>query len=154
MKKLILGCIMLCFSFGLVACTPNMSPNTYTTDQVGVASTVKRGIIINRRVVNIDANTGVGGLAGAGAGAIAGSTIGGSGTANALGAVGGAVVGGLLGNAIEKGVNGKQGFEYIIRQRNGRIISVVQTQETMFSIGQRVMVIYGPQVRVLPDDMR
>ena len=59
-------------------------------------------MIISRRPVNIDNNTGAGGLAGVGAGAVAGSQIGGSGAANVLGAIGGAVAGGLLGNAIEE----------------------------------------------------
>lgn len=154
MKKILLSILCFSFAFSLTACAPNLSPNSYTSDQVGVASTVKRGVIISRRPVNIDNNTGAGGLVGVGAGAVAGSQIGGSGAANALGAIGGAVVGGLLGNAAEKSINHQTGFEYIIRQRNGKVISVVQTQENMFAVGERVMVLYGPTVRILPDDMR
>jgi len=154
MKKFLLSLFLVSCVISLSACAPNLSPNSYSADQVGVASTVKHGVVISRRPVNIDSNTGVGGLAGAGAGAIAGSAIGGSGAANAIGAIGGAIVGGLVGNAAESSVNHQVGFEYIIRQGNGRTISVVQTQDMMFAIGERVMVIYGPQVRVLPDDMR
>lgn len=140
--------IFCCF---LTSCGVSVSPNTYQASEVGVASKVVPGVIVAKRPVNIDANSGAGGLAGIAAGAAAGSTVG-SGTAgNVVGAVGGAVVGGLAGNAIDKAVNHQRGFEYIIKLKKGSTISVVQSEEQPFRVNQHVLIIYGAMTRLIPD---
>src|SRR5205085_2601677 len=107
--------------------------------------------VIAKRPVNIDANSGAGGLAGVAAGAAAGSTVGGSTAGNVVGAVGGAVVGGVMGNAVDKAVNHYPGFEYVIKLKNNSVISVVQATDVEFSIHQRVLIIYGAMTRIIPD---
>ncbi len=151
MKK-ILFISSLILSLGLTGCAQNLSTNTYNGSDVGVATTVKKGVVVSRRQVNIDNNSGAGGLAGATTGAVAGSMIGGNTATNIIGAIGGAVVGGVAGNAIDSSINKHQGFQYIVRLNTGRTISVVQTQETAFSVHQRVLVVYGRNTHLEPDD--
>jgi len=136
----------------LGGCAGNVSPNTYDVCEAGVASKVEPGIIIGKRKINIDGNTGMGGLAGVAAGAAGGSAIGGDARTNVLGAIGGAVIGGVVGNAVDKGVNKHQGYEYIIRLRSGSTISVAQARDLQFQMNQPVLVIYGPTTRIVPDE--
>jgi outer membrane lipoprotein SlyB len=152
MKNIFFLAGLLVISFGLSGCAQNVSPNTYTTSEVGVASKVVAGTIIAKRTIIIDNNTGAGGLAGVAAGAAAGSAVGGSAASGVVGAVGGAVLGGVIGNVIDKSINKKQGFEYIIKLTNGSTISVTQLQDMQFAIGQHVLVIYGALTRIIPDE--
>ena len=140
--------VVLCFS--LAACAPDLSSSTYRAGQVGVASQTVTGTVVGKRLVNIDRNSHVGAAVGAVGGAVAGSFIGGGTRENILGGLGGAVVGGLVGNAVDKGVSRQQGFEYIIRINKSKTISVTQTADNNLAIGERVMVIYGNPVRVVP----
>lgn len=151
MKNILkLLCITLPFLF-LSACTNDLSPNTYNTDSVGQASRVEPGVIVSMRNVKIDQNTDMGGLAGAGAGAAAGSAIGGSGEANIIGAIGGAVIGGLAGNYAEKHINKENGVEYIVKLKNGSVTSITQPPNLNLHVDQRVLIIYGKTVRIIPD---
>lgn len=143
--------ISMLFSL-LSGCTGNVSPNTYDAAEAGVASKVVQGVIIGKRKVKIDANSGAGGLAGAAAGAVGGSAIGGGDRTHIAGAIGGAVLGGMIGNQIDKRVNRHQAYEYIIRLKNGSTISIAQVQELEFAIHQPVLVIYGATTRIVPDE--
>lgn len=151
MKKILLfACFLPCFV--LSGCTKNISPNTYDAAEVGVASKVTSGVIISKRPVNIEVNSGIGATTGAIAGGAAGSTIGGDNATHVIGAVGGAVAGGLVGNVVEKGIRKTQGYEYIIRTDTGSTIAVTQTKDMQFAVNQRVLVIYGPTTRIVPDN--
>jgi outer membrane lipoprotein SlyB len=152
MRRLILA-IKICMLLSLVSgCAQNLSPNTYHAAEVGVASKVVHGVIIGKRAVILDASKGdVGALAGAVAGGAGGSAIGGSGQANVAGAVGGAVLGGVVGHAAEKAFNRREGFEYIIKLKDGSIISIAQEKSIQFEIHQKVLVIYGATTRIIPD---
>ena len=136
----------------LTGCGQDVSTNTYQAAEVGVASKVLYGVIIAQRPVAIDASNNIGGLAGAGAGAVGGSAIGGSARSNIVGAIGGAVAGGIAGQAIDKAANRKKGMEYIIRLKDGSTISVTQAQDLHLAVNQHVLVIYGATTRVVPDE--
>jgi outer membrane lipoprotein SlyB len=43
------------------------------------------------------------------------------------------------------------GYEYIIKKGNGDLLSVTQKDETPLAVGQHVLVIAGPQARVVAD---
>ena len=43
------------------------------------------------------------------------------------------------------------GYEYIVRKPNGELVSVVQKDATPFAIGAKVLVIEGPQARIVSD---
>lgn len=151
--KKLFGLIIVSLMVSLVAaCGRPVSPNVYDACEAGVPSKVVQGVIVAKRKVKIDASSGVGGLAGAAGGAVGGSAIGGGSRGNIVGAIGGAVLGGIVGDAIDKGVNSKKAYEYIIKLRNGPTISIAQAQELEFQVNQPVMVIYGATTRIIPDD--
>ena len=152
MKKFYIILAVVFTTLFMIGCAPNVSPNNYGASDVGVASKVVPGVILSRRQINIDANSGAGGIAGAVAGGAAGTAVGGSPVASVVGAVGGAVVGGVIGNAADKAVNHHKGVEYIIKLDNGNIISVAQAEDLQFIPHQRVLVIYGAMTRVVADD--
>jgi outer membrane lipoprotein SlyB len=139
----------------LVACTPNVSPDSYSVGAVGQVNRVVRGVIVSARPVAIaGTNTGIGAGAGAIAGGTGGSTFGGSVEANIVGAVAGAVIGGVVGAAIEEGATRQTGMEYVIEAENAALITLVQGDEVPLSVGTKVMVIYGTRARVIaaPND--
>ncbi len=134
----------------LVACTPKISPDSYSVGAVGQVNRVVRGVIVSARPVNIaGTGTGIGAGAGAIAGGAGGSTIGGSTEANIVGAVAGAVIGGVAGAVIEEGLTQQTGMEYVIEAENGALITLVQGDEVPLSVGTKVMVIYGTRSRVI-----
>ena len=135
----------------LAACAPNISPNTYTQGDIGVANHVVQGIIVDKRPVVIDNNSGAGGVAGTAAGAAAGSTIGGGAAANIVGAIGVAVVGGLVGNAIDRSIHTHPGYDYIIRLRHGGLTSITQLATVNLPIGTHVYIEFGALTRIVPD---
>lgn len=153
MKKLLL-LSFLTIGSGLVlcGCVHNVSPNTYTHGEVGVASRVNKGKIIAKRVVKIEATSGVGGVAGAVGGAAAGSMIGASTATGIVGATGGAVVAGVVGHELDKAINRRTGYEYIIKLDDGKTISITQERSVELTVGQKVLVIYGAMTRVVPDN--
>jgi len=135
---------------GMAACAPVNTNTTYTGADIGRTAQVTYGVIVSMRgvVVQGQGGGGVGTLAGAAAGGVAGSFIGGGARSNVLGAIGGAVLGGLAGNAIEGGMSQGNAVEFIIREDSGQTISVVQTNEENFRPGDRVILTRGARTRI------
>lgn len=135
----------------VTACARNVSPDTYSVGAVGQVNRAVQGTIISARPVKISGTTALGGTAGAVSGGVAGSAIGGSTRGHILGAVGGAVVGGLVGAAIEEGVTRQDGMEYVVKAENGALLTITQGAEPAFSVGEKVIVLYGSRSRVVRD---
>lgn len=133
--------------FLLSACAPSFSPNTYSSNAVQLANKVEAGTIIGFREVQISANGNIGAVTGGAVGGVLGAEY----AKSALVAVGGTTVGGMLGNALEHAARDTTGWEYIIRKENGDMLSVTQREATPLGLAQRVLVIMGPQARVVPD---
>lgn len=135
---------------GLGACAPMNTNSTYTGADIGRSAVVSYGVIVSMRGVTVQGQggNGVGTLAGAAAGGVAGSFIGGGARSNILGAIGGAVLGGLVGSAVEGGASQGQAVEFIIREDSGQTISVVQTNEENFRPGDRVVLTRGARTRL------
>jgi outer membrane lipoprotein SlyB len=131
----------------LSACAPNFSPNTSSSNAVQLANRVEAGSIIGFREVKISANGNIGAVTGGAVGGVLGAEYANS----ALVAVGGTTVGGMLGNALEHAARDTTGWEYIIRKDGGDMLSVTQREATPLALAQRVLVIMGPQARVVPD---
>lgn len=153
--KIALSITAIAAAVSITGCAPNISPNAYDVSNVGSVNNVVRGVIVSARPVQVNTNSNnngvsAGGLAGALAGGAAGSAIGGGTRANLIGAVGGALLGGIAGTEIQKGLTRQTGIEYVIKTTGGNYISVVQGSQTALSVGQRVMVIYGAQSKVIP----
>jgi outer membrane lipoprotein SlyB len=70
---------------------------------------------------------------------------------SALAAVGGSTVGALVGTALDHATGDTSGWEYIVRKANSDMLSVTQREKKPLELGQRVLVIIGPQARVVPD---
>lgn len=134
-------------AFLLGACAPNHSPNTYSSNAVQLANKVEAGTIIGYREVKISANGSIGTVTGGAVGGILGAEYANS----ALIAVGGTTVGGILGNALEHAARDTPGWEYIVRKDNGDMLSVTQREAVPLPLAQRVLVIMGPQARVVAD---
>lgn len=152
MKKTLTLISIIAAGLSVAGCSSNISPNTYTGNEVGVVSRVVSGVIVSMRPVTIDNESGIGTLAGATAGGAAGTLIGDNTATNVAGAVGGVVVGGVVGHVVDKSINTHQGYEYIIKLDNGSTISVVQDKDLQLNVKQHVLVIYGEMTRIIADN--
>jgi outer membrane lipoprotein SlyB len=133
-------------------CTSNISPQTYSVGSVGQINRTVSATVITTRVVDISGTSSIGGSAGAGTGAIAGSMLGGNSIrGNIVGAIGGAIVGGLAGAAIEASATQQKGVEYIIETDNKTLMTIVQGINPIFTVGQKVFVLYGSPSRLISD---
>jgi outer membrane lipoprotein SlyB len=134
----------------LTGCGPSYSPNTYANNAAQQANKVEAGVIVGVRKVQISASATVGGVAGAAAGGVAGAQIG-AGTASSFATIGGSLLGGIAGATTEHIIGDTNGFEYIVRKANGEMISVAQKDEKPLWVGEKVLVIAGPQARIVAD---
>ncbi|WP_428531062.1 hypothetical protein [Rhodopila sp.] len=136
--------------FGMSACAPTYSPDTYASNAAQQANKVEQGVVVGLRPVAVSATGTVGTLTGAAAGGIGGSQVG-VGPFSALAALGGSFAGGLAGSAAEHVTADTRAYEYIVRKPNGDLVSVTQNDKTPLALGQKVLVIAGLQARVVPD---
>jgi outer membrane lipoprotein SlyB len=140
----------------MTGCSPSYSPNSYASNAAQLANKVDQGIVVGVRAVQISADATLGTGTGGAAGGIAGSQVGG-GVAGAFGALTGSVVGGAVGNVVTHAAGDTTGFEYIVRKttngdkNNGDLMSVTQKDMTPLDIGAHVLIIEGPQARIVAD---
>ncbi len=135
---------------GLSGCGPSYSPDTYASNAAQQANKVEQGIVVGVRDVGISAAGTIGTVTGAAAGGIAGSQAV-AGPVSAFTALGGSLVGGIAGATVEHATADTVAFEYIVRKKNGDLVSVTQKDKTPLTLGQNVLVILGTQARVVPD---
>ncbi len=142
----------LLFPLALTGCHQGYSPNTYASNAAQVEATVQRGVIIGVRQVLISASGVVGAATGGAAGGVAGSQIAGGPVITALGTIGGTLVGGVGGAAAAQAISDTKGWEYIVQEDGGKLVSVTQTSKTPLPEGQHVLVISdSQQARIVPD---
>ncbi|HEV2263536.1 MAG TPA: glycine zipper 2TM domain-containing protein [Stellaceae bacterium] len=142
---------LLGFAFALVGCGPDYSPNVYSGDAVQQAEKVESGVVIGFRQIEIRSDGTVGAVAGGAAGGVLGTQVGDDSAMRALGAVGGALAGGLVGTTVEHTTGDTTGWEYIVREAKGDLVSVTQRQDKPIAVGQKVLVIFGKQARIVAD---
>jgi outer membrane lipoprotein SlyB len=135
----------------LAGCSEGYSPNTYAATAAQQQATVQRGVIIGVRPVQISADGTIGAAAGGAVGGVAGAEAAGGPVTTALGAVGGALVGGIGGTVAEQAVADAKGWEYIVQETGGSLVSVTQTSKMALPVGLHVLVINGKQARIVPD---
>lgn len=136
---------------GIAACSGNYSPNDYAAAAAQQANPVTRGVIIGVRPVTITPNGAIGAAAGGAAGGVAGSQTPGGVVSSAFGAIAGTVLGGLTGNAAQRAIDTTKAWEYIVKQADGKLVSVTQSDKKPFAVGTHVLVIAGKQARVVRD---
>lgn len=134
----------------LSACAPTRTNSTYSANEIGQTAQVSYGVIVSMRPVTVQSqDTGLGALGGGAVGATAGSFIGRNDVrANILGAILGGVAGAVAGNAVEKSAGTGQAMEFIIREDDGRTVSVVQTNGEGFRPGDRVVLTRGARTHI------
>jgi len=139
--------IALLLAAGLLAgCFPeSRSGNVYTRDQARTSQSVNYGTILRVDLVTIEGTqTGMGTVAGGAMGGALGSAVGG-GSGRTIATVGGAIVGGIAGSAIEKGATTVQGVELEVQLDNGELLVVVQENDAVYKVGDRIRVIRDSQ---------
>lgn len=140
--------VVLALGAGLAACAP-AGNSTVSRGALGSSGYVSAGTIVGMRPVQVQGTrSGVGAAGGAVAGGLIGSTIGGDWRARTVAGVVGALAGGLAGGAIEEGVTSGNAMEFIIRDDNGQMRSVVQTNELNLAVGERVIMSQTDRVRL------
>ena len=135
----------------LISCT-HSTRDIYNDKDVGKTAPVASGQIAASRIVSIRGQT-------SDAGAAAGGVLGGAGTGmatdNGWAAMIGAVLGAGLGYATERGINSREGIEYVIQLSDGRRIMLTQNRdgdEAPIANGTPVLVQLGGKYRrVFPD---
>ncbi|MGH7036239.1 MAG: hypothetical protein ACREFL_21135, partial [Stellaceae bacterium] len=115
------------------------------------ANKVARGVVIGFREVKISDDGSVGAVTGGAAGGILATQTDSAALPTALSALGGSLVGGIVGATIQHATGDTTGWEYIVREASGDLVSVAQREPKPLAIGQRVLVIDGKQARIVPD---
>lgn len=143
MKRMSLAVVLVSLLTMLAGCTEIPGQNVYDEVEIGKQTDISFGKILAIRHVKVQAHpTGVGTMAGAAGGGLAGTNIGnGSGEIGAV--IAGAIIGGIVGSIAEKAMMDKVGIEYIIRKENGKTVSIVQNiskDDKPLKVGQRVMI--------------
>jgi len=125
----------------LSGCMESRSGNVYTRDQARTSHSVNYGTILRVELVTIEGSqSGAGTLAGGAMGGVLGSAVG-SGSGRAIATVGGAILGGVAGSAAEKGLTTTQGVELEVELDNGELLVVVQENDNVYRVGDRVRVL-------------
>ena len=135
----------------LAGCGPSYSPNTYSSAAVQQAAKVDQGVVVGARKVQVTASGVVGGTTGAAAGTALGASVPGTALHSTLTAIGGGLIGGAVGAGVERATGDTFAYEYIVRKDNNELVSVTQKDERPLALGQRVLVIAGPQARIVAD---
>ena len=135
----------------LAGCSQDYSPDIYASSAAQQASKVEQGVVIGVRGVAVSASGAAGAITGGAAGGILGAQAPGGSVGTAFGALGGTVIGGLVGSSIEHGGGDTRAFEYVVRKRNGDLLSVTQRDPAPLDIGQHVLLIAGSQARIVAD---
>ncbi len=76
--------------------------------------------------------------------------IGGGDTVPILGAIGGALIGGIAGDAAQAELSKQAGYEYVVQLDNGGLVTIVQGANELLVPGQKCLVLYGRQARIVP----
>ena len=122
-------------------CAPSASGKVYTRDQARQSMEVFYGTVQQVNEVTIEGtDSGLGMLTGGALGAGVGQTMG-SGTGRTLSTIVGGVAGVFAGKATEKEVTTKPALEIVVTLDNGEILSIVQENDVLFSVGERVRVL-------------
>ena len=127
----------------LLAGCASQSGQVYSRSQTQRAQTVQMGTVEHVKPVKVEGTkSGVGAVVGAVAGGVLGSTIGGGDGAK-IATVGGALGGAAAGHMVEEKISDYNGLEITVKLDDGRVMAVVQKDDVMFFVGERVRVLTG-----------
>lgn len=132
------------------ACTSNIGADDYSTASTGQVNRAMKCQVLSVRQVVVQSDNNAGMLVGGAAGGVAGTLLGGNDTTRILGGLGGAVVGGLAGDLAQEGLSKQAGYEYVVETQNGNIMTVTQGNDVLMNPGEKCLLLYGKQARVIP----
>ena len=135
--------ILTTVALAVTGCAHSQKGDVYSRNDVGRPQSVRMGTVTALRPVTIEGTKSpVGSSAGAIAGGIAASTIGG-GRGSYVAAVLGAVAGGLMGAAAEEGLTRAEGVEITVEEDDGNTYAYVQalSEGEIFRIGDQVRIL-------------
>ncbi len=122
----------------LAGCVGSKSGEVYSRDEARQVMTIQLGVVEFVKEVQVEGSkSGLGTVAGGVIGGVAGSTIGG-GKGSTIAALGGAVAGAVVGNIAEEKLTDFNGLEITVKLDDGTAIAVVQANDVMFVVGDRV----------------
>ncbi len=127
-KKWRILVILMC-SIVITACSKPIPPGEYDPSEIGKIKKVIPGVILSKRPVNIRSKT----------------------PENHLNLTKNDASEATM-DDMENTVTRSHGFEYVIKLNSGAIISLVQTEEMHLKTKEHVLVIYGQNTRIVPDD--
>ena len=151
--KLALSLFLVLF---LVACSSTSPTDVKQSDAQSIKN-IEYGIIKSSTPVKVKGEGGIiGATTGAMIGGLLGTTVCGenevAGTkCQDIGVVYGTIGGAALGYVTQAFLGNHDGFQYIITlDSTQKDIAIVQANDTVLSNGERIVIIYGENVRVLP----
>ena len=139
--------IHACCAWLLVGCARDINSGLYTSDSVDRTGTVYEGSVVSMREVTIKegeklSDNTAGMLIGGILGGATGSAIGG-GRARAITTVLGAAAGAGAGAYAQEKMSTQKAIEYVVKLKNGGMRTIVQGKDSIYSVGQRVMISMG-----------
>ncbi|MGN0904291.1 MAG: glycine zipper 2TM domain-containing protein [Alphaproteobacteria bacterium] len=134
----------------LFSCAQDINNDSYTMASVGSANRVGQGVVVDVRTVQIQGDSQSGSVVGGVAGGFVGSTIG-QGRGSVLASVGGALVGALVGGLTQKELSEQKALQYIVRLKDGNLVTVIQGLDNRIAVGQPVLILYGKETRLIPE---
>jgi outer membrane lipoprotein SlyB len=154
-RRVIITVIVSGLFLSFVGCT-RRDAGTYSPHsigRVGRAGRVDKGVVVNVRLVNVEGTTKTGAILGG----IIGSALGyelGKGNSDAIKIIstaGAVVVGGLVGGSTEQLITRTYAYEYIVEMNSGHLRTIVQRDKTALAHGQKVILLRGPDAKIIPD---
>ena len=132
---------------GCAATQPSARSYSYSQAQKSEAMTTATVIGLQQVTITPDNSSGVGMAVGAIAGGGVGHVIG-AGVGNIIATALGAIGGGVAGNAIERKVTVKSGYNIALRLDDGRTMTVTQMDDILLQVGQKVIVTFNYMTNV------
>jgi outer membrane lipoprotein SlyB len=132
---------------GCAATQPSARSYSYSQAQKSEAMTTATVIGLQQVTITPDNSSGVGMAVGAIAGGGVGHVIG-AGVGNVIATALGAIGGGVAGNAIERKVTAKSGYNIALRLDDGRTMTVTQMDDIRLQVGQKVIVTFNYMTNV------
>ena len=127
----------------VTGCASSRSGKVYSRDQARTAQSVYYGTVLRVEEVTIEGTqSGVGAVSGGVLGGVVGNAIGG-GSGRVIATAAGAVGGMLAGAATEKAVTNKKALEIEVELDDGRLMVVVQEDDSQYVVGDRIRMISG-----------
>ncbi|MGH7056768.1 MAG: hypothetical protein ACREFZ_02645 [Acetobacteraceae bacterium] len=117
-------------AIGLVSCAPAAPDAMHGRTAAGPAAQVTYGTIVAERSAKFGEASGMG--------------------ASILAALGDAAPGDAAPDDVGDEASSSSETEFIVRQDDGRIVSIVQSAEPQLVAGERVMIVHGGETRLAP----